>query len=601
MPKKQRNSKHERFTYEHQHSGQHRKKRVRKIVISLILVVVVAALSVGVWSYYNFQVKPYHQSAIRVNTTTFDMGYFINMFKILYGNVSADSLDNYSDYGEQEIEKFAGYVEQQIVRNEIIKQGSLVLGVQIARSVIKDKLEESGIPVTDEHIDILMAQELVEIKVPSTQPQAHVQAMLFENESVAQEAIAKLQAGESFEQVANALSKIPDSKIVNGDLGWVTAREADLAVGSTKFGNMVLGTNTGILSYAVYDDTVTKTFGYWVIMVVEKNDVTDTTSATIHTKGILVGSEQEAFEVIDELNAGADMDELAKQVSQQSGAADNGAELGWMTEVQDANNFKVLFDLPLNEISAPISDNQTETKGGFWVFNVLEKDDNRELTTNQENMLVDDFLNRCSAELEKDPNSSVESLLTEEMRVFAINEAVLSQGEGSVLIRTSSLPYGEVGVSYFYQLEAYGNQKGNTWSITEGNMIDGLSLDGSTGVISGTPKMAGAHSITIEVNSGLHYWTQDLVIQVFIPVSVITSSLPDAQAGVDYSVTLEVLGDTDTYTWSIISGSLPDGLSLGETTGDIFGTPTTYGTYDFTIQVDDSLGKATKTLSLSVR
>jgi parvulin-like peptidyl-prolyl isomerase len=601
MPKRRQNGKHEHFVSKNQDFHQQRKKRTRIIIISLILAVVIATTGIVVWNYYNPQAKLYRQVAIRVNDVTFDMRYYTNMLNTLYGNVSSGSLYDYSDYGEQEIEKFVGYVEQQIVRNEIIKQGSLVLGVQIERNVIKNKLKESNTPVTDERIDILMAQELVEKQVPSTQPQVHVQAMLLENESVAQEAIAKLHAGESFEQVANALSKIPDFKIIDGDLGWVTAREADLVVDSTKFGDMVFGTNTGVLSNLVYDDTVTKAFGYWVIKVIEKNDATDTTSAAVHIQGILVGSEQEAYDVIDKLDAGADLDELAKQLSELSGAADNGAELGWMTETQDASPFQVLFDLPLNDISAPISDIQTETKGGYWVYNVLEKDDNLILTTQQKNKLVNDFIARCYAELEKGPNYNVEILLTGEMRVLAINEVVLSQGEGSVLIRTSSLPYGEVGVNYFYQLETYGNQKGNTWSITSGNLPDGLTLDGSTGVISGTPKFAGGNSITIEVNSGLYYWTQDFVMRVFLPVSVTTSSLPDAQVGINYSAILGVFGEANTYTWSIISGSLPDGLKLDENTGIIYGTPTAYGTYDFTIQVDDGIGKATKTLSLSVQ
>jgi len=601
MPKKHRNSKQERFVPKHQDSERQRQKRVRKIVISVILVVIIATVSIAGWIYYGSQDNPYNQAAIRVNGVTFDLRYYINMFDVYYGNVSPASLYDYTDYGGQEIEQFAGYVEQQIVQNEIIKQGSLALGVQIDRNTIKTKLKESNTPVTDERIDLLMVQELVEKQVPSTQPQVHIQAILLENESVAQEAIARLQAGESFEQVANGLSKIPYSKIVNGDLGWVTTREADLIVDSTKFGDMVLGINTGVLSNPVYDDTVTKMFGYWVVKVLEKNDATDTTSATIHVQGILVGSEQEAYDTIDKLNAGADIDELAKEISELSGAADSGAELGWMIETQDAGDFQVLFDLPLNEISTPVSDNQTETKGGYWVFNVLEKDDNRALTTDQKNMLVDDFLERCSAELEKDPEYIVESLLTEEMRVFAINEAVLAQGEGSVFIRTNSLPTGEVGVSYFHQLEAYGNQKGNTWSITEGNLPDGLSLDGSTGVISGTPKLAGVYSLTIKVDNGLHYWTQDFVMRVLLPISVSTSSLPDAQVGVDYSVILEVFGESPIYTWSIITGSLPDGLNLSETMGYIYGTPTTAGTCDFTIQVDDGLGKATQTLSLSVR
>jgi hypothetical protein len=314
-----------------------------------------------------------------------------------------------------------------------------------------------------------------------------------------------------------------------------------------------------------------------------------------------VGSEEEANDVIDQLNAGADIDELAKELSEVSGAADNGAELGWLTESQVDENLLVLFDLPLNGISEPIGDSQTETKGGYWVYNILEKDDNRELTDNQTNTLVDDFIEKCSTELEKDPEYNVESLMTEETRVKAINEVILAQGEGSVFIRTSSLPYGEAHVSYYYQLEAYGNQKGNTWTITEGRFPEGVSLDESTGVISGTPNLAGGYSLTIEVNSGLHYWTQDFVMRVYLPVSVTTDSLPEAQVGVEYSEMLEVFGESPTYKWTIIDGDLPDGLELYINTGDIYGTPTTAGTYDFTVQVDDGIGKATQTLSITVQ
>jgi parvulin-like peptidyl-prolyl isomerase len=602
MEKKRRTNKNEHFVSKRLHSEQ-RHKRVRRIIMSVVLVVVIAAISVAGWSYYNFQIKPYNQSVIRVNDVTFDMRYYINALEIFFGNVPSSFINEYSDYEDQEIEAFASYVEHQIIQNEIIRQGSLALGVRIEDSAIEAMLKESNMPVTDERIDLLMVQELVEKQVPSTQPQVHVQAMLLESENVAREAIARIQAGVLFEQVANSLSKIPDYKIINGDLGWVAGREADLTVDSTKFGDIILGANAGVLSDPVYDDTVSKSFGYWVMKVVDRNDATDTHSTEIRIKGILVGNEQEAYDLIDKLNAGADIDELAKEFSQLSGAADGGADLGWMSAIQDPGDFQVLFDLPLNEISAPISDNQSETKGGYWVFNVLEKDDNRALTAEQKNMLEDDLINRCYAELEKDPNYTVESLLTEEMRVFAINEVVLSQGEGSVFIRTNSLPVGEAGVNYFYQLEAYGNQKGNTWSVTEGNLPKGLSLDGSTGVISGTPEYAGFYSLTIQVDSGLYYWDHDFVMRVLLPISVSTSSLPDAEVGVGYSAILEVSGDITAntlYTWSIISGSLPEGLNLGEATGYISGTPAAAGTYDFTVQVDDGLAKATRTLSITV-
>lgn len=598
MPKKRRDNKRAALTPKGQRAERRRRRRL--ILISAVSVVIVAAVSLFGWTYYNSQVKPYQQAAIRVNNVTFDMQYFINMLKIYYGNISPTSLSDYSKYGEQEVERLAAYVEQLIIQNETLRQGSLALGVQIERDEIEAQLKEADIPVTDEQIDLLMAQRLVEKQVPSPQPQFHVLAVLLESESAAQDARARLQAGESFESVANDVSKIDIARIVNGDLGWVTAREADLTVGSTNFGDIFLGVDAGVLSGPVYDDSVTKQFGFWVAKVVEKTEATDTTPARIHVLGILVGSEPEAYDVIDQLNAGADMNELAKQVSQLSGAEDNGAELGWLEEGQASGDLATLFDLPLNEVSTPLGDSQTETKGGYWVFNVLEKDDNRELTTGQKNGLVNDLLERCSAELEKDPNYDVESLLTPEMVVTALNEVVLAQGKGSVLIRTASLPAAEAGVYYSQPLETYGNQQGNTWSVIEGNLPQGLSLDGAEGVISGTPELAGGSSLTLRVDSGYHYWTQELFLRIHFPLSVTTDSLPDGQVGVRYSATLEIFGDSPSYTWSIISGRLPDGLDLNETTGTISGMPTTPGTYDFTVQVDDGWAKVAQTLSLNV-
>jgi parvulin-like peptidyl-prolyl isomerase len=600
MVKKQRNKRREHFLVKYLHLGLPRKKLVRLTVISLILAVIIAGISTGGWYYYQSQVKPFKQAVVKVNDVTFDLRYFVNTLEIYYGNISPDALSDYTNYGDTEIEQLAGFVVQQIIRNETIKQGSLALGVQIDRDTVKADLKKSNLPVTDEHIDILMAQQLVEKQVPSMQPQFHVRAMLLESESVAQEAIGRLQGGESFDQVANDLSKIPSSMIVNGDLGWVTPRQADLTVDSTELGDMISSADVNALSAPSYDDTVTKSFGYWVIKVIEKKDATDTASASIHIKGILVGSEQEAYDVIDQLNAGADIDELAKQVSEVSGAADNGAELGWLTDSGDNGDFNVLFDLPLDGISPPIGDNQTQTKGGFWVFNVLEKDSNRELTTKQENLLVQDLLDSCSAELQKDPNYSVKILLTQEMRNLALDEVVLAQGKGSVVIGTGSLAEGEAGLSYSCQLEVYGNKQGNVWSITQGSLPQGLSMDSNTGLVSGVPILAGVSSLTIKVDSGLHYYTQDLIVRIHLPVSVSTNSLPDGQVGEYYSAIMEVFGDSKNYTWSIISGSLPDGLTLGQYTGYIYGTPTISGTYDFTIQVDDGFGKAMQTLSITI-
>jgi pseudomonalisin len=75
------------------------------------------------------------------------------------------------------------------------------------------------------------------------------------------------------------------------------------------------------------------------------------------------------------------------------------------------------------------------------------------------------------------------------------------------------------------------------------------------------------------------------------PIQITTSSLPDATNGVSYSATFTAIGGVAPYLWTILSGSLPPGLSLS-TSGVISGTPTTPGVYNFTVQVTDTIGNS---------
>ncbi len=83
-----------------------------------------------------------------------------------------------------------------------------------------------------------------------------------------------------------------------------------------------------------------------------------------------------------------------------------------------------------------------------------------------------------------------------------------------------------------------------------------------------------------------------------------SSFLPNTKIGTSYSHTLAARGGTPPYlSWEIISGSLPDGLSIDPDSGEITGTPTSPGTYTFTVQVSDSSspnGSASKVLNIRV-
>ncbi|MFZ3089142.1 MAG: PQQ-dependent sugar dehydrogenase [Nitrospirota bacterium] len=70
--------------------------------------------------------------------------------------------------------------------------------------------------------------------------------------------------------------------------------------------------------------------------------------------------------------------------------------------------------------------------------------------------------------------------------------------------------------------------------------------------------------------------------------TILTTSLLNGTVGASYNQTIQATGGVQPYTWSITNGSLPNGLTLNSSTGNISGTPTAQGTSTFTIQVTDA-------------
>ena len=83
---------------------------------------------------------------------------------------------------------------------------------------------------------------------------------------------------------------------------------------------------------------------------------------------------------------------------------------------------------------------------------------------------------------------------------------------------------------------------------------------------------------------------------------ITTSSLPNAAVNSPYKNNVAATGGTGSYSWSVISGSLPPGLTLNATTSFISGTPVQpFGSYSFTVQVKDGAGTtASQQLSIYV-
>lgn len=168
-----------------------------------------------------------------------------------------------------------------------------------------------------------------------------------------------------------------------------------------------------------------------------------------------------------------------------------------------------------------------------------------------------------------------------------------------VTISTQNLPNGQLGQFYSTQLAASGGTGPYSWSVSSGNLPSGVSLTAS-GLLSGLPTTGGGFQVTIRVADVTGASTQKLFTFAIgsTVLGFLTTSLPQAYINQQYSAQLEVSGGAAPYSFSILAGSLPTGLTLGSN-GLIAGTPATTSFNSITFRVTDAT-QATAQVSLNL-
>ncbi|MEG0182733.1 MAG: putative Ig domain-containing protein [Stenotrophomonas sp.] len=173
---------------------------------------------------------------------------------------------------------------------------------------------------------------------------------------------------------------------------------------------------------------------------------------------------------------------------------------------------------------------------------------------------------------------------------FGAHSFTLIVGAPILNVAPATLPAASAGVAYSQAITATGGSGATTFSLSAGALPSGLNLSG-TGVLSGTPTAAGTFNFTVVATDSLGFTgTRAYTFVVAAPVITLTpATLPAASGGMAYSQTLSASGGNGGYTFSLTTGTLPSGISLSSA-GAVSGTPTTVGSYAFTVRATDGFG-----------
>lgn len=424
MAKKKKVEKPKRKLTRRQLSHWQRQKRRQRLILGISISVVFAALalvSLGVYQCYLDKVEPLGETVAEVNGTKFNMDYYIKALKFQVG-------DQYTQY----VQYFLDPILENIQQNELIRQEALAMGISVSDDEVDEELKNLALPVDNPAVrDIVRAQLLItkleeeyfEFQVPVSAEQRHIIAMFLESQSQVTKVVTRLIAGENFGELASELSLDSLTKEESGDLGWRPRGVLNglLDTSIQELEEQIFSYPMGVVSYPIFDEEKTKNVGYWLVQVLERTEEPE----EAHVQVMLLSSEEEAQDVLDRLERGEGFFQLAEELSQWW-SSEEGADMGWVAPGdmgQAFDDFVFNPETELNTTSEPIRDESEITKGGYWLFKVLESD-TREISEEDRDVLVAQVESDWLVSLWDDPENSIISYLDDEMRTFAISKFI---------------------------------------------------------------------------------------------------------------------------------------------------------------------------------
>lgn len=183
------------------------------------------------------------------------------------------------------------------------------------------------------------------------------------------------------------------------------------------------------------------------------------------------------------------------------------------------------------------------------------------------------------------------------------DKIVLNIGIAELLFpEPASTPIGKVGSVYSLPLAATGGSGEISYQLASGTLPPGVTLDPTSGLISGAPTEAGFYSVSVLAKDTADQQKSVTLYIVVDPLDLALQSttLPGGKVGVAYNANIVVTGGVAPYSYTV-EGELPEGLTLNPETGAITGTPTKAQTSNFSVTISDSYAVPTAVAANAIK